>query len=87
MHIENSQILDMYGLICSGMAENDEVEYFIDLGNILGKIWVSLSQVEPNNMNKAGLLYLIKPTLLKRMGSGDSSPHAEPQMPYILHFH
>ncbi len=32
-------------LICSGIAENDEVvavEDFIDVGNILGKSWVSL---------------------------------------------
>ena len=35
-------------LIFSGFAENDEVvavEDFIDVGNILGKIWVSLSRV------------------------------------------
>ncbi len=34
-------------LICSGIAENDEVvavEDFIDVGNILGKSWVSLWQ-------------------------------------------
>ncbi len=33
-------------LICSAFAENDEVvavEDFIDVGNILGKSWVSLS--------------------------------------------
>ncbi len=32
-------------LTCSGFAENDEVvavEDFIDVGNILGKSWVSL---------------------------------------------
>ena len=40
-----SQILDCSCLICSGIAENDEVvavEDFIDVGNILGKSWVSL---------------------------------------------
>ncbi len=37
--------IDCSCLICSGIAENDEVvavEDFIDVGNILGKIWVSL---------------------------------------------
>ncbi len=36
-------------LIFSGIAENDEVvavEDFIDVGNILGKIWVSLSKIK-----------------------------------------
>ncbi len=37
--------IDCNCLICSGFAENDEavaVEDFIDVGNILGKSWVSL---------------------------------------------
>ncbi len=37
--------IDCSCLIFSGIAENDEVvavEDFIDVGNILGKIWVSL---------------------------------------------
>ncbi len=37
--------IDCSCLICSGFAENDEVvavEDFIDVGNILGKSWVSL---------------------------------------------
>ena len=39
--------LHMRQFICSGIAENDEVvavEDFIDVGNILGKSWVSLLQ-------------------------------------------
>ncbi len=39
------EILHCSHFICSDIAENDEVvavEDFIDVGNILGKIWVSL---------------------------------------------
>ncbi len=39
--------IDCSCLICSGIAVNDEVvamDDFIDVGNILGKIWVSLCQ-------------------------------------------
>ncbi len=39
--------IDCRCLIFSGIAENDEmvaVEHFIDVGNILGKSWVSLYQ-------------------------------------------
>ncbi len=42
-------------LICSGFAENDEVvamEDFIDVGNILGKSWVSLCTVQ-NTLSEA----------------------------------
>ncbi len=38
--------IDCSCLTCSGFTENDEVvavEHFIDVGNILGKSWVSLS--------------------------------------------
>ncbi len=43
--------IDCSCLICSGFAENDEVvavEAFIDVGNILGKSWVSLSAINKN---------------------------------------
>ena len=43
-------LIDCSCLICSGIAENDEVvavEDFLDVGNILGKIWVSLSRFVP----------------------------------------
>ncbi len=41
-------------LICSGIAENDEVvevENFIEVGNILEKIWVALLEIKQKLMN------------------------------------
>ena len=44
-HHRAGTVIDCSGLIRSGIAENDEVaavENFIDVGNILERIWVAL---------------------------------------------
>ncbi len=56
-HLSAGTPIDCSCLICSGIAENDKVvamEDFIDVGNILGKIWVSLFQSVVKNRPRSG---------------------------------
>ncbi len=54
--------IDCSCLICSGFAKNDKVvavEYFIDVGNILGKSWVSLRHMmDLNNFWLESKIYI-----------------------------